>query len=180
MNEEPLVTVKYDEPALTSQQESVVLENIVGKLPMVTAVPTLIPRTFGQGLALDTTSNTLYYYDFTNNAWKVITTARRNVISITTASAYAINTDVYNALSITALAGAINSISASGSPNNFDSLIVRIKDDGTARAITWDATKFVSRGVTLPATTVISKVTTVGFLYNSVAAIWDCVALAQE
>lgn len=84
-------------------------------------------------------------------------------------------------LSITALATAITSMTSglSGSPNNFQRLIVRIKDDGTARAITWGAS-FVSRGATLPGTTVAGKLLTVGFLWNSVAGVYGCVAVAQE
>ena len=67
----------------------------------------------------------------------------------------------------------------SGTPNNFDTLIIRIKDDGTARAITW-GTGFEAKGVALPTTTVISKVLTVGFIYDSVTSKWGCVASAQE
>ena len=67
----------------------------------------------------------------------------------------------------------------SGTPNNFDTLIIRIKDDGTARAITW-GTGFEAKGVALPTTTVSSKVLTVGFIYDSVTSKWGCVASAQE
>lgn len=84
-------------------------------------------------------------------------------------------------VTITALATAITSMTTnlSGSPNNFQRLIYRIKDDGTARAITWGAT-FVSRGATLPTTTVAGKLLTVGFLWNSVTGTYGCVAVAQE
>jgi hypothetical protein len=67
----------------------------------------------------------------------------------------------------------------SGTPTNFQKLIIRIKDDGTARAITWGAS-FAARGVALPTTTVISKVLSVGFIYNTVTSTWDCVASVQE
>lgn len=104
-----------------------------------------------------------------------------SVTSITSSATPTINTDTCDAVSITALATAITSMTAnlSGTPANFDKLLFRIKDDGTARAITWGA-KFVAGGIALPTTTVISKVLTVGFIYDTVKAAWCCVAVAQE
>lgn len=92
-----------------------------------------------------------------------------------------INTDNVDAHSITALAAAITSFTTnlSGTPTNFQKLTIRIKDDGTARAITWGAS-FEAKGVDLPTTTVASKVLTVGFVYDTVSAKWGCVASAQE
>lgn len=92
-----------------------------------------------------------------------------------------INSDNVDAHSITALAVAITSMTTnlSGTPTNFQKLIIRIKDNGTARAITWGAS-FEAKGVALPTTTVISKVLTVGFIYDTVTSKWGCVASAQE
>jgi hypothetical protein len=100
------------------------------------------------------------------------------VVSITSSQNYIVNTDIYNHLSITALSEDIT-ITTSGSPTNFARLIIRIKDNGTSRAITWGS-MFSSYGVTLPSVTVISKVLTVGFLYDSIATKWGCVAVVQE
>lgn len=92
-----------------------------------------------------------------------------------------INTDNVDAHSITALAADITSMTSnlSGTPTNFQSLTIRFKDDGTARAITWGAS-FEAKGCALPVTTVISKVLTVGFLYDTVTSKWGCVASTQE
>lgn len=92
-----------------------------------------------------------------------------------------INTDNVDAHSITALATAITSMTTnlSGSPTNFQKLIIRIKDNGTARAIAWGAS-FEAKGVALPTTTVISKVLTVGFIYDTATSKWGCVAVSQE
>lgn len=92
-----------------------------------------------------------------------------------------INTDTVDAFSITALAAAITSMTTNltGTPTDFQKLIIRIKDNGTARAITWGAS-FEAAGVALPTTTVISKRLTVGFLYDTVTSKWGCVASAQE
>jgi hypothetical protein len=103
---------------------------------------------------------------------------------ITTISSHAtptINTDDCDAVTITAQGEALTSMTTnlSGTPVNFQKLIFRIKDDATARAITWGA-KFVAKGVALPTTTVISKLLTVGFIYDTVTTTWGCVASVQE
>lgn len=92
-----------------------------------------------------------------------------------------VNTDDCDAVTITAQAADIASMTTnlSGTPTDFQKLIVRIKDNATARAITWGAS-FESKGLDLPTTTVLSKVLTVGFIYDTVTAKWGCVALAQE
>ncbi len=92
-----------------------------------------------------------------------------------------INTDTTDIFTITALAVAITSMTTnlSGTPVNGQKLIIRILDNGGARAITWGAS-FVSRGATLPTTTVLSKYLYVGLIWNSTATVWDCVATAQE
>lgn len=109
----------------------------------------------------------------------VLTTGR--VSSEASSATPTINTDRVDAHSITALATAITSMTTnlSGTPTNFQKLIIRIKDDGTARAIAWGAS-FEAKGVALPTTTVISKVLTVGFIYDTVTSKWGCVASAQE
>lgn len=92
-----------------------------------------------------------------------------------------INTDNCDVVTITAQAEAITSMTTnlSGTPVNFQKLTMRIKDDGTARAITWGVS-FEAKGVALPTTTVISKALTIGFLYSTVTSKWGCVATAQE
>jgi hypothetical protein len=101
--------------------------------------------------------------------------------SETSSATPTINTDDVDMHSITALATAITSMTTnlSGTPRNGQKLIIRIKDNGTARAITWGAS-FESRGDTLPTTTVISKRMEVGLIYDSVAAKWGCVAVVRE
>lgn len=104
-----------------------------------------------------------------------------SVTTITSSATPAINTNVCEVVTITSLATAITSMTTSltGTPANFDRLVIRIKDNGTARAIAWGAS-FVQGGVALPTTTVASKVLTVGFIYDSVKTAWSCVAVAQE
>jgi hypothetical protein len=105
------------------------------------------------------------------------------VTSITSHATPTVNTDDCDAVDITALGEAITNMSTnlSGTPTNKQTLIYQIKDDGTARGITW-GTSFVAGGVALPTTTVISKILTVGFIYNTANSLnkWMCIASAQE
>lgn len=125
-----------------------------------------------EGVSVLTTSNT-----------KTVTNKRitQRVTTITSSATPTVNTDDCDAVTITALAAAITSMTTnlSGTPTDFQRLVYRIKDNGTARAITWGSS-FAARGVALPTTTVISKYLTVGFMYNSTTSTWDCVASAQE
>jgi hypothetical protein len=90
-----------------------------------------------------------------------------------------VNSDDYDAVTITALEAAITDVNVTGTPTNFQKLIFRIKDNGTARAIAWGS-DFEAKGVALPTTTVISKVLTVGFIYDTVTSKWGCVCSVVE
>jgi hypothetical protein len=105
----------------------------------------------------------------------------KRVTTITSNANPTVNTDNCDVVTITAQAAAIASMTTnlSGTPTNFQTLIYRIKDDGTARAITWGAS-FVAKGTALPTTTVLGKLLTVGFIYDTVAGTWGCVASQQE
>lgn len=48
------------------------LANIRGYFPQVTSIPTDPPGMFGQSIALNTTTGTLYYFDTTNSVWRAI------------------------------------------------------------------------------------------------------------
>lgn len=117
-------------------------------------------------------------------ATTVTLTNKRITSRITTITSHAtptINTDNCDCVTITAQAEAITSMTSglSGTPTNFQKLIIRIKDNGTARAITW-GTGYEAKGVPLPTTTILSKVLTVGFIYDTVTSKWGCVASINE
>jgi len=102
-------------------------------------------------------------------------------ISSTTASTatLTIDTDVSDFATITAQSEALTIGAPTGSPVEGQKLIIRIKDDGSARAITFNAI-FRALGVTLPTTTVVSKITYLGLVYNSTDTKWDVVATKTE
>jgi len=118
--------------------------------------------------------------EFTFNAHTQTLTNKRNVSRVTTITSHAtptVNTDNCDCVTITAQAEAISSMTTnlSGTPNNFDRLLYRIKDNGTARAITWGAS-FQAGSEALPTTTVLGKTLMVGFFYDSVDSKWTCEA----
>jgi hypothetical protein len=80
---------------------------------------------------------------------------------------------------VTAQAVALTLANPTGTIIDGKSLIIRIKDNGTARAITYD-TQYRAIGVTLPSTTIISKTLYLGFIYNSTDTKWDCIGVAQQ
>lgn len=91
-----------------------------------------------------------------------------------------LDSDAYDIYTLTAQAEALSIANPSGTPTNGQKIIVRIKDNGTARAITWSGSYWRAIGITLPTTTVISKTVYVGAIWNSTDSKWDVIALAQE
>lgn len=89
--------------------------------------------------------------------------------------------DTYDQISFTGVNAAITSMSSgiTGTPTAGQKGVIRIKDDGTARAITWGSS-YRAIGVTLPTTTVISKTVYIGWIYNATDTKYDVVAVAQE
>jgi hypothetical protein len=84
-----------------------------------------------------------------------------------------------NALYVTALGEAAELQEPSGTPANGNTLIVRILDDGTARALTYDAI-YREVGVNLPTTTTSSNTIYIGAIYNSADTKWDVIAVQEE
>ena len=68
---------------------------------------------------------------------------------------------------------------ASGTISDGDKLLFRFLDDGTGRALTWDAT-YTIIGTTLPTTTTANKMVYVGCIYNDANTRWDVVAVATQ
>jgi len=89
------------------------------------------------------------------------------------------NADITDIYTVTALAEAATFGAPTGTPVNGQKLIIRIKDNATIRALSWNAI-YVARGVALPTTTVASKYLYLGFIYNSQSSTWDLIATSQE
>ena len=82
-------------------------------------------------------------------------------------------------VTITAQAVGLTLANPTGTFVEGQSLMIRIKDNGTARAITFGA-NYRAIGITLPSTTVISKTMYLGIIYNSTDAKFDIVGLNQQ
>jgi len=94
------------------------------------------------------------------------------------------NSTSFDEYAITALANALTiNADANASPADGQRIMFRFKDNGTARALTWTTgatNAFRAVGVTLPTTTVASKLVYIGCIYNSADSRWDAVAVSQE
>lgn len=80
---------------------------------------------------------------------------------------------------LTALATAPTFAVPSGTPANGNELLIRIKDNGTARALAWNPIYRGGTLIALPSTTTISKTMYVQFVYNSADSKWDLIGLTD-
>jgi hypothetical protein len=99
----------------------------------------------------------------------------------TTASTATLTPDIssFDQYNLTAQAAALTVAAPTGTPVDGNKIMFRFLDNGTARAITWNGT-YTAIGVTLPTTTVISKMLYVGCIYNAANTRWDVIAVTQQ
>lgn len=96
------------------------------------------------------------------------------VQSVTSSTTVTPNADSDDAVVITAQAAGLTLANPSGTPVQAQPMIIRIKDNGTARSITW-GTQYRGIGAALPSTTTISKTLYISMIYNSTDTKWDVV-----
>lgn len=82
-------------------------------------------------------------------------------------------------VNVLALAANLTINNPTGTAQDAWGLSIRIKDNATARTLTFGS-QFRAMGVTLPTTTVISKTLYIGCIYNAADTKWDVTAVAQE
>lgn len=80
---------------------------------------------------------------------------------------------------VTAQAAPLTLANPTGTAVANQGIVIRLKDNGTARAVTYD-TQYRGIGVTLPATTVATKTLYIGMIYNATDVKWDVVSVAQQ
>ena len=80
---------------------------------------------------------------------------------------------------ITAQAVNLTLANPTGTPAQGQAMMIRIKDDGTGRTITFGA-NYRALGITLPTTTVASKTMYLGLIYNATDSKWDILGLNEE
>lgn len=101
------------------------------------------------------------------------------VTSAASASSLTPDVSVADIYAYTALAADLTINAPTGTPVNGDKLIFRLLDNGTSRALSWDAT-YTAIGVILPTATTLSKMTYVGCIYNAANTRWDAVAVVTQ
>jgi len=84
------------------------------------------------------------------------------------------NSDTDDAVIITAQAAGLTLANPSGTPVQGQPMIIRIKDNATARAITFGS-QYRGIGAALPTTTTISKTLYISMIYNSTDVRWDVI-----
>ena len=127
----------------------------------------------------DTTANKKFVWNGT--AWEKI---KGNIESVSVASATTVtpNIDISEMEIVSALSSALTIAVPTGVASSFyegKELTFRIKDNGTARALTWNAI-FTDYTGSLPTTTVANKTVYIGCKYNVVDTKWDVVAVQVQ
>ncbi len=77
---------------------------------------------------------------------------------------------------VTALAAGATFGAPTGTPTQGQQLIIRIKDNGTARSLGWNAAYRASTDLALPTTTILGKTIYCGFIWNATDSKWDLLA----
>ena len=101
------------------------------------------------------------------------------VQSVTSSATVTPNADTDDLVIITAQAASLVIANPTGTPTEGQALLIRIKDNGTARAISFGS-EYRAIGITLPTTTVLSKTMYLGCVRNVADTKWDVIGLSQE
>lgn len=110
---------------------------------------------------------------------QVIAAARTPNVQTVTSSATVTPTFSNDEVVITAQAAGLTLANPSGTAVDGWGIVIRIKDDGTARSIAY-GTQYRAIGVTLPTTTVIGKVLYLAGIWNNTESTFDILAVAQQ
>lgn len=169
-------------PSSANLRAAITDETGTGELVFGTS-PTLTTPNFSSivntgTLTLPTTTDTLVGRATTDTLTNKRITPRVSTVNAP-ASPQTPNSDNFDQYNFTNIAVALTIAADTGTPTVGQKLIIRLKDNGTARALTWNAI-YRAIGVTLPTTTVVNKTTYVGFIYNATDLKWDAVAATTE
>lgn len=96
-----------------------------------------------------------------------------------TSSATVTPTSTNDLVKITAQATSLTIANPTGTMSEGQAMIIRIKDDGTARTIAFD-TNYRAIGVTLPTTTTISKTIYIGLVWNDTDTKFDVLGINTQ
>lgn len=157
-------------------------DNLTSGNPLKIVKGTEIDTEFNNiATAISTKQDSSTAGDVTLTGTQTLTNKRINPRVSSTASTATLTPDVsaFDQYNLTAQAAALTVAAPTGTPVDGNKLILRILDNGTSRAITWNAT-YTSFGVPLPAATTINKTLYVGCIYNANNTRWDVIAVNQQ
>lgn len=101
---------------------------------------------------------------------------KTRTVSITTSLTITLDISLYDQYNVTALASTLTINNPIGTPYSGQKIIYRLKDNGTARALTFDSNFRFSSDLIAPTTTIINKTLYLGFVWNSTDSKWDNLA----
>lgn len=90
------------------------------------------------------------------------------------------NIDTFNQYVITAQAAALTIANPTGTPTDGEIIMITLKDNGTARAITYGTAYTNISGLDSLVTTVLGKWHVLGIRYNATAAKWQILSISTE
>jgi hypothetical protein len=106
---------------------------------------------------------------------------RPAISKIVSSATININTDTTNFFAITALASNVNISNPTGVRTNDGQILrIRIKDDGTARALSFDTKFRFSTDLSAPVTTVSNKIMYMEFIYEALSQKWDMINIRNN
>ena len=119
----------------------------------------------------------MFMYDGTN--FILLNPSPALSVQTVTSAASVTPTAKNDLVEITAQAEGLTIENPSGTLKNGKAMVIRIKDDGTTRAISF-GTNYRAIGVTLPTDTAAGKVLVLGMFWNSAATKFDVTGVAAE
>jgi hypothetical protein len=107
--------------------------------------------------------------------------SRMNPRVVSTATTASLTPDISAAdqYNVTALDTALTINAPIGTPVDGNKLMIRLLDNGTTRALTWNGTYTVI-GTTLPTSTTANKMSYIGCIYNAANTRWDVIAVTTQ
>ncbi|MBU1092540.1 hypothetical protein KJ836_02645 [Patescibacteria group bacterium] len=102
------------------------------------------------------------------------------VTTSTSAGTHTIDSTNSDIFTVTAQNGTAVFATPAGTPASGDTLVMRLRDNGTAAALSFGTVYNFSTELTAPTTTVASKTLYMGFIWNEINSKWECLAVLNN